>query len=131
MVVRPASRRLSLLILFVCSFVFAAEELETYKIPADIQIGEKIIPAGNYVLQTEEGSDGAFLKILKGGEELAKQKTIVLPARGEEKTTVTLVKPAKEELVRFKIRESDHWYILYAKTAPSTDTKPLAPGTQD
>jgi hypothetical protein len=130
LVVPLGSRRLRILcfslILFVGGFVCAAADSETYQIPADVQIGEKIIPAGMYVLQIEENSDAAFVVILKGGTELGREKAIVLPARGEGKTTVTQVKPTKQELVRFRIRESDNWYILYLKTVPMTQNSALS-----
>ena len=110
------------LILLVCGFVFAAEESESIKIPSDVQIGQKVITAGTYILRIEDNSDGAYVVIMKGETEAGRDKAIVLPARGEGKTTVTLVKPAKTEFVRFRIRESDHWYILYLKTAATQDS---------
>jgi len=121
---------LSSMILFVCSGVWAAEEIDSYVIPSDVQIGEKIIPAGKYILRIDNNSDGAFVEILKGESEVGREKAIVLPARGSGQTTVTLIKAGKKDLVRFRIRKSDNWYILYLGIPQSKATQDSALSTQ-
>jgi hypothetical protein len=119
------------LILFVSSGAWGAEEIDSYKIPSDVQIGEKIIPAGTYIVRIDDNSDGAFVEILKSGSEVGREKAIVLPARGSGQTTVMLINAGKKDLIRFRIREADNWYILYLKTPQSNPAQDSGLSTQN
>src|SRR4026208_82558 len=101
------------------SFTFA-EETVHYKIPVDVVINQKAIPAGNYSIRVDSNT----LQIAKGETVLGSQKAIVLPARGEGKTSVTEIKAGKHSYVRIRFREEDRWFIVYLKVPkPLPDTQ--------
>jgi len=100
----------------VLSLVFAVPGessaiIGTCALPEDVLVNGKTVLAGTYAIQIQY--DSGFLQLLKGDEVLASERAIVLPARGEDEITTTIVKTAKREYVRIRVRNDNTWFIVY------------------
>lgn len=112
-------------ILFLFSSAEASAVLGVFKIPDDIIVNGQAVPAGMYTISIEENPADAFLELWKGETAVARERAIVLPARGSDNTTtVASVKAGKLEFVRIRARNEDKWYIVYLQIQAGRDAHP-------
>jgi hypothetical protein len=107
---------LSFLLLLVACSISSAIEVGKIKIPADATFGGRAVQAGLYTLEIDDTADKPYLRLLRNEQMIAAEVAIVLPARGPGKTSVSITKVGKKELIRIRARHGDHWYFAYLET---------------
>ncbi|MCI0413906.1 hypothetical protein L0222_14035 [bacterium] len=104
------------LLLAIPSSTMAAE-LGNITIPVDGVLGGRQVQSGVYALNIDETSDRPYLQLSKNGNLIATDLVIVLPARGDGKTSVQITKVAGKEFIRIRARHEDQWFFAYLEKA--------------
>jgi hypothetical protein len=102
-----------LLLVFSVAFPLFAAELGNITIPLDGVLGGRPVQKGTYVLNIDESSQTPYLQLIKNGKLIATDLAIILPAKGDGKTSAQVTKVAGKEFVRILARHSDKWLIVY------------------
>jgi hypothetical protein len=98
--------------LWLAPFVEGADTIGNCTIPEEVLVDGKTFPASTYAVVIEDQATGV-LQLLKGNEIMASEPAIVLPAQGPDEITAIVVKTAKHEYVRIRVRHDDSWYVVY------------------
>jgi hypothetical protein len=103
-----------LMILFAVGLAAAtADDIGNHRIPEAVTYAGTAVPAGTYTIQIVEGSEGPYLQLSKGGEVVAKDLAIVIPARGAGKDSIQIANIAGQNFLRIRVRHGDNWYYAY------------------
>jgi hypothetical protein len=103
------------LLLFAIPYSIIAAELGNITIPVDGVLGGRAVPKGVYSLNIDETSRTPYLQLIKNGKLIATDLAIILPAKGDGKTSAQLTKIAGKEFVRIRARHEDKWFFTYIK----------------
>ena len=107
-------RRIGILCLvFATIFPVFAAELGNITIAVDGVLGGRPVQKGTYVLKIDESSQTPYLQLIKNGKLIATDIAIILPAKGDGKTSAQVTKIAGQEFVRIRARHGDKWFIVY------------------
>lgn len=104
---------------FFLAMVFAvglaayADDIGNHRIPEAVTYAGTPVAAGTYMIQIVDGAEGAYLQLSKGGEIVAKDLAIVIPARGTGKDSVQVANIAGQNFLRIRVRHGDNWYYAY------------------
>ena len=104
-----------LLLVIAGSFSFAVE-IGKIRIPADATFGGRAVQAGLYTLELDETAEKPYLRLIRNEKMIAADVAIVLPARGPGKTSVSITKAGRKELIRIRARHGEQWYFAYLET---------------
>lgn len=103
-----------LVLLLLCVGMYAsADDIGNYRIPGPVKYAGTTIESGTYTIQIVDGTEGPYLQLSKGGEVVAKDLAIVIPAKGPGRDSVQVAKIAGQEFVRIRVRHGDNWYYAY------------------
>lgn len=102
-----------LLLVFSIALPVLAAELGNITIPVDGVLGGRPVQKGTYGLNIDESSHTPYLQLIKNGKLIATDLAIILPAKGDGKTSVHVTKVAGKEFVRIRARHGDKWFIAY------------------
>jgi hypothetical protein len=101
------------ILLFAISSPLFAAELGNITIPLDGVLGGRPLQKGTYVLNIDETSQTPYLQLIKNGKLIATDLAIILPAKGDGKTSAQVTKVAGKEYVRIQARHGDKWFFAY------------------
>ena len=90
-----------------------AGDIGTYRIPAAVTYGGTPVAAGNYLIQIVDGAEGPYLQLSQGGNVVAKDLAIVIPAKGPGNTAVQVAPIAGQDFWRIRVRSGDNFYYAY------------------
>jgi hypothetical protein len=90
-----------------------AVDIGNYRIPETVTYAGKTVEPGTYTIQLEDGAEGMYLQLTKGGTVVAKDLAIVIPASGPGKTSVQIARITGQEFLRIRVRSGDNWYYAY------------------
>ena len=101
-----------LLLLFTGIYGFATD-IGTYRIPERVDYAGVAVEPGMYMIQIVDGAEGPYLQLSKGGNVVAKDLAIVIPARGTGRTAVQIARITGQEFLRIRVRSGENWYYAY------------------
>lgn len=100
-------------LIFSIAFPLFAAELGNITIPVDGVLGGRPVQKGTYALNIDESSQSPYLQLIKNGKLIATDLAIILPAKGDGKTSAQVTKVAGKEFVRIRARHGNKWLIAY------------------
>jgi hypothetical protein len=107
-----------LLLLIAIPSSVNAVELGNIVIPANGTLGGRAVPKGVYVLNIDQASKTPYLQLIKNRKLIATDLAIILPAKGDGKTSVQITKIAGKEWIRIQARYEDKWFFAYLEKTP-------------
>ena len=104
---------LAVLLLIAAGMYAYSEDVGNYRIPGPVTYAGTTVETGTYTISIVEGEGGPWLQLSKGGQVVAKDLAIMIPAKSPGKTSVQVAKIAGQEFVRIRVRHGDNWYYAY------------------
>ena len=104
------------LFLALTSFTFG-EDIGTYRIPMKVRYADTVVEPGSYQIQIAKEADGPYIVLSKGGQVVAKDLAIELPANSTvTKPQVQISKLTGQDFLRVRIRSGNLWHYAYMET---------------
>jgi len=102
--------------LVLTSYTFA-DDIGNYKIPMKVRYAETVVDPGMYMIQIVTEKDGPYIVLNKGGNVVAKDLSIQIPASGSaKKPQVQIAKIAGQDFLRVRILNGNMYYYAYMET---------------
>jgi hypothetical protein len=94
-----------------------ADDIGNYRIPMKVRYADTVIDPGMYAISIVKETDGPYIVLSKGGQVVAKDLSIEIPASGNvSRPQVQIAKIAGQDFLRVRIRTGNLYYYAYMET---------------
>ena len=102
------------LLLLLAGIHAFATDIGNYRIPERVMYAGQTVEPGAYTISIVDGEEGPYLQLSKGGNVVAKDLAIVIPAKGPAgKPQVQIARITGQEFLRIRVRSGANWYYAY------------------